>query len=75
MTDRLERLAMDICWAEFIGNPRKAAGCSKTQYWKKVTDEAKVSYRKDAERLMYWTKKLGVDRLQAAVTSAHGDGK
>lgn len=50
-----ERLARDICWAEFGGNSnnaRKVTGQSKADYWAGVDQSKKDEYMRDAGFLM-----------------------
>lgn len=63
-----EKLARDICWLGF-NNPTKATGCrNAAQYWKCVSNAARGDYIKHAKELIWWTRKLGTDRLALAVS-------
>lgn len=62
-----EKLAIHICWHGF-GDPKKATGSrTANAYWKIVCPEAKKGYRKHAAELIWWTRRLGVERLAQAV--------
>lgn len=66
----IDRLARDICWAGF--HRPAAAGCTKVKYWERVTDRAKAGYRLEAQRLLYIVKRLGLKRVEKALTSTDG---
>lgn len=44
----LEKLAREICWLGFA-DP-KNAGCTKTEYWRRIDPNAKRDYLDDARR-------------------------
>lgn len=53
MSDKLseiERLAREICWAEFSPEGRKQSG-SKIEYWARVSPLKKAAYKRDARFL------------------------
>jgi hypothetical protein len=66
----IDRLARDICWAGFL-RP-KTVGCTKIQYWQRVTDRAKGEYRLEARQLLSTVRRLGLKRLEKALTSTDG---
>lgn len=51
----LEKLARDICWAEFIVKP---AMHTKATYWHQVQPHRRLEYIRDAEWLVFIVKKL-----------------
>jgi hypothetical protein len=55
---QMEKLARDICWAEFVVPTVSAVGCSKSAYWQKVAPDKKASYMRSAEYLVHILKKL-----------------
>lgn len=57
----VERLARDICWAEFA-DPRHA-GCSKAAYWLDVHPNRKAEYIEDAEWFTMIVRKLGAPTI------------
>lgn len=59
----IEKLARDICWAEFPVTPK---GITKAAYWKGVHPDAKAAYIEDAKWLIFITKKLKPARIWAA---------
>ena len=62
-----ERLAIDICWKGF-NDPSNTGYRSKFQYWKSVGPNAKKAYLDHAAEMIWWARRLGADRLGAAVT-------
>lgn len=68
MTRRLsatEKLARDICWAGF--NDTKSIKKTKNQYWEGVSTDARRDYVEHAAKMIWWTRRLGADRLADAV--------
>lgn len=63
MTD-IERLARDICWAEF---PRRPQDTTKASYWRGVHPTKQADYIRDAEWLVFITKKLKPLRVLSLV--------
>jgi len=62
-----EKLAMEICWKGF-SLPGPHNGCrTKGTYWKRVDGAARAGYMQHAAELIWWTRKLGANRLAAAV--------
>lgn len=55
-----EKLARDICWAEF---PRKPKDTTKSAYWAGVHPDRKAEYIEDAKWLVYIVKQLKPLRL------------
>lgn len=60
----IERLARDICWAEFSTKPKDT---TKAVYWQSIHPEAREEYRQDAEWVVYIAKKLKPLRILALV--------
>lgn len=60
-----EKLARDICWAGFH-NTRNIKK-TKNQYWEGVSSSARKSYLEHAAEMIWWTRRLGVERLANAV--------
>lgn len=53
--DAIEKLARDICWAEFPSRPK---GETKASYWRKIHPDAKTGYIVDAKWLVFIVGKL-----------------
>lgn len=51
----IEKLARDICWAEY---PRSHRTATKAAYWQLIGSDGRAVYMRDAEWLVYITKKL-----------------
>ena len=60
-----EKLARDICWRGF-NNPKNATRLSKSGYWNSIDHEARVRYLEHAAELIWWTRRLGAERLKVA---------
>lgn len=63
----IERLACDICWAGFA--VAKHAGCTKLEYWARVTESAKQDYRAQAGQLLSLVRRLGIKRIETALSA------
>lgn len=69
-----EQLARDICWFGFH-NPKTATRKSKASYWNSIDKSARVRYLEHAAELIWWTRRLGAERLKVALEdhdAAHG---
>ena len=60
----IERLARDICWAEFPIRPKDT---TKAGYWRGVHPEKKAEYVSDAKWLVFIAKKLKPLRILSLV--------
>ena len=58
--NQYEKLARDICWAEF---PRKPKEHTKASYWAQVHPDRKAEYIEDAKWLVFIVKQLKPLRL------------
>ena len=68
-----EKLARDICWGGFISPPPHGGCRTKAAYWsQKVHPDAKKRYLEHAAELIWWTRRLGAERLAAAVAEHDG---
>lgn len=52
---KIEKLARDICWAEW---PRTPTYTTKAAYWTRVLPDKKAEYIRDAEWLVFICQKL-----------------
>lgn len=57
MTKAVERLARDICYNGFA-RPQDA-GCSKVQYWERLSPEKRAEYVQEASWFCYTIRRLG----------------
>lgn len=62
-----EKLARDICWRGFLTKPPHAGCHTPKQYWATVGPDAKKRYLEHAAEIIWWTRRLGADRLRLAV--------
>lgn len=53
----VEKLARDICWAEFPVRPKRTEW-TKAPYWRGVHPDKKAEYIRDAEWLVFIAKQL-----------------
>ena len=49
--DPIEKLAREICWREFSTPTKKNVGCTKAEYWERVSESKKAEYLRDARFL------------------------
>lgn len=56
-TKAIGRLARDICYNGFAS--RKDVGCSKTEYWKRLSPEKQAEYVREASWFCYTVKRMG----------------
>lgn len=63
LTD-IEKLARDICWAEF---PKKPAAYTKASYWKCLPARGRAEYAVEAARVVWIVKALKPIRILAMV--------
>lgn len=56
----LERLARDICWAEFL--LPEDVGTTKAIYWRNIQEDARNIFRAEARRISWLLNKLGSSR-------------
>lgn len=61
-TKAIERLAADICWAEF---PRRPTYTTKRAYWAGVHPDKKAEYIEDARWLVFMACRLKPHRITA----------
>lgn len=47
----LDKLARDICWIGF--SDKKAVGCTKAAYWKRIPEDTREAYRKEAAHFVW----------------------
>lgn len=62
----IEKLARDICWAEWVSNYRPP-GTTKATYWERMNPAAQDTYVRDAEWLLFVVKKLKPNRILSLV--------
>lgn len=61
----IERLARDICWAGFSNATQKAHPDTKVSYWKRIAEDTRRDYIREAERFVWLLKRLGKKRIAA----------
>lgn len=61
VTDPIEKLARDICWAEFA-DP-SIVGKTKAAYWSAMSQEARDIYLREAKHFAYLLPRMDVDVL------------
>ena len=66
----IEKLARDICWAEFVGKP--PGGRTKAAYWKNIHPDARAVYIQNARYWVAIAKKMKPLRLFAQVVEVIG---
>lgn len=49
----IDKLAREICWLGFSVEYRKTSGYTKARYWKRLTEAARASYRKEAMHFVW----------------------
>ena len=57
----IEKLARDICWAEFVG---PQAGNTRARYWMSLPQETKDAYVVEASRIAFMVCKLSLSPLR-----------
>lgn len=62
--DHIERLAREICWAEFTV-PAKKLGTTKTKYWLGVHPDKKAEYARQAKWLLWASKHPRIEKFLA----------
>ena len=59
----IEKLARDICWAEFVG-PRWSIGHTRKSYWDSLPEETKTAYKDEALRIAFMVRKLNLSPMR-----------
>jgi hypothetical protein len=67
----IDRFARDICWAEF--HIPILAGCTKQQYWEKVTENNKENFKCEARRFLFLVQRLGLKRIETTPRRPQGN--
>lgn len=49
---KIEKLARDICWAEWAGHKFQCRVFTKSGYWREIRQTARNRYVRDAERFV-----------------------
>lgn len=66
----IEKIARDYCWAGFAV-PRHA-GCTKAQYWLRLSDEKRAEYVKEASYFCYNVRRLGLRTMHQIIINEIG---
>jgi hypothetical protein len=53
----IEKIAREYCWAGFA-RP-ELAGCTKAAYWKRLSNEKRQEYIREASQFCYRVRRLG----------------
>lgn len=60
----LEKLARDICWAEFVRPTKASIGHTRASYWAGLPEETKTNYKDEAVRLAFMVRKLKLSAIR-----------
>lgn len=64
----IEKIARDYCWAGFASP--KHAGCTKAQYWNRLSPEKRDEYIREASYFCYHVKRLGLATVQSILADS-----
>jgi hypothetical protein len=67
----IDDLARELCWTGF--HYPETQGCTKHQYWRKITERSRAAYREDIVNLLNTIRRLGIDRVNLALSSTMSD--
>lgn len=61
----IEKIAREYCWAGFAAPEH--AGCTKAAYWRRLSQEKREEYIREASYFCYHVKRLGLGTMQAII--------